>query len=167
MGVNLDKPQQWKADIAQSVDMFNEWFMNFAPAAFRTTRIQTTKDVEATLRATDNLTHIQPAVLRKYPEVLPTLRMSTCPPLAVDRLIGLAGVPNSMVKRMENEEKLPVRRRGSGVLRYLRNGTRLYGPYGKHGYRCRCQGRGSWPDGHGRHGEANCRRKYLLAGVVM
>jgi len=109
MAVNLDKPQQWKADIARSVDMYNDWFMNFAPAAFRTTRIQTTTDVEATLRATDNLTNVQPAVLREHPEVLPTLRMSTCPPLAVDRLIGLARVPNSMVKRMENKKKLPVR----------------------------------------------------------
>jgi len=35
--------------------------------------------------------------------------MSTCPPLAVDRLIGLAGVSPSMVKRMEDEQKLPVR----------------------------------------------------------
>jgi len=109
MGVNLDKPQQWKADIAQSVDMYNDWFMNFAPKAFRETRIQTTKDVEATLRSTDNLTNIQPDILRRHPDALPTLRMSTCPPIAVDRLIGLAKVPSSMVKRMENEKKLPVR----------------------------------------------------------
>lgn len=109
MGVNLDKPQQWKADIAQSVDMYNDWFMKFAPAAFRETRIQTTKDVEATLKATANLTNIQPSILRQHPEALPTLRMSTCPPIAVDRLIGLAGVPSSMVKRMEIEKKLPLR----------------------------------------------------------
>jgi len=109
MGVNLDKPQQWKADIAQSVDMYNDWFMNFAPKAFRETRIQTTKDVESTLRSTDNLTNIQSDILRRHPDALPTLRMSTCPPIAMDRLIGLAKVPSSMVKRMENEKKLPVR----------------------------------------------------------
>ncbi len=109
MGVNLDKPQQWKADIARSVDMYNDWFMNFAPKAFRETRIQTTKDVEATLRSTDNLTNIRPDILRRHPEILPTLRMSTCPPIAVDRLIGLARVPGSLVKRMEKEKKLPVR----------------------------------------------------------
>lgn len=83
--------------------------MNFAPQAFRSTRIQTTKDVEAALHATGNLTNIQPATLRECPEILPTLRMSTCPPLAVDRLIGLSGVPPSLVKRMEDERKLPVR----------------------------------------------------------
>ncbi len=109
MPVNLDKPLQWKADVALSVDMYNEWFMKFAPVAFRTTRIQTTKDVEAALHATGNLTNIQPAMLRQHPEILPTLRMSTCPPLAVDRIIGLAGVSASMVKRMEDEGKLPVR----------------------------------------------------------
>lgn len=109
MAINLYKPNRWKSDIIQSVDMYNRWFMEFAPVAFRTTRIQTTKDVETALRFTGNMTDIQSVVLRDHPEILPTLRMSTCPPLAVDRLIGLAGVPSSMVKRMEEEKKLPVR----------------------------------------------------------
>ena len=108
MAVNLDKPHLWKEDIAKSVDMYNDWFLKFAPKAFRETRIQTTKDVEATLKATSNLRNVAPSILRMYPEVLPTLRMSTCPPLAVDRLIGLAGVPTSLVKRMELKKKLPM-----------------------------------------------------------
>jgi type II restriction enzyme len=109
MPVNLDKPQQWKADVLQSVDMYNAWFMKFAPKAFRDTRIETTKQVEIALRATDNLLNIEPSLLRQHPEILPTLRMSTCPPLAVDRLIGLSGASVSMVKRMEEEKKLPAR----------------------------------------------------------
>jgi hypothetical protein len=109
MPVNLDKPQQWKQDIAASIDMYNDWFMSFAPHAFRTTRIQATKDVEATLHATGNLTNIQPAMIRKHPEILPTLRMSTCPPLAVDRLIGLAGAYPGFVKSMEEHKRLPPR----------------------------------------------------------
>jgi XamI restriction endonuclease len=109
MPVNLDKPQQWKADVAASVDMYNSWFMRFAPDAFRTTRVQTTQDVEAALAVTGNLTHIQPAILRSNPEILPTLRMSTCPPLAVDRLIGLAGVSPGLVKSMEENKRLPPR----------------------------------------------------------
>lgn len=115
MPVNLNKPQYWKADIAQSVDMYNQWFMKFAPKAFRDTRIRATKDVEETLRVTTNLTNIQPEIMRKRPEVLPTLRMSTCPPLAVDRLIGLANVPPSMIKRMEKDKKLPVQLRGAAL----------------------------------------------------
>jgi type II restriction enzyme len=115
MPVNLDKPQQWKADIIQSVDMYNDWFMKFAPQAFRTTRVQTTKDVEAALHATDNITNIQPVLMRKHPEILPTLRMSTCPPLAVDRLVGLAGVSTNLVKTMEILKKIPARMKAAEV----------------------------------------------------
>ena len=109
MAVNLDKPIRWKADIAQSVDMYNEWFMEFAPQAFRATRVQTTQDVEAALHLTGNMTNIRPVIMRQHPGILPTLRMSACPPLAVDRLIGLAGVPPNLVKSMEHEKKLPPR----------------------------------------------------------
>ena len=108
MAVNLNKPQNWKSDITQSVDMYNDWFMEFAPKAFRDTRVQTAKDVEETLHSTDNLINIRPSIIREHPEILPTLRMATCPPLAVDRLIGLAKVPSSMIKRMEKKQKLPV-----------------------------------------------------------
>ena len=114
MAINLDKPNLWKADIARSVDMYNDWFMMFAPQAFRTTRIQTTKDVEAALHSTGNITDIKPAVMRKHPEILPTLRMSTCPPLAVDRLIGLAGVSTNLVKSMERK-KLPPRMSAAAI----------------------------------------------------
>lgn len=89
--------------------MYNDWFMKFAPHAFRTTRIQTTKDVKAALDATAMITNIQPSVMRRNPEILPTLRMSTCPPLAVDRLIGLSGVSPNLVKSMELKKKLPPR----------------------------------------------------------
>lgn len=117
--VNRDKPNRWKADIAQSVDMYNDWFMEFAPSAFRNTRIQTTRDVKAALRSTGNMTNIQPAILRKHPEILPTLRMSACPPLAVDRLIGLARVPSGVVKRMEDVKALPVRMAAADIDREL------------------------------------------------
>ena len=50
MAVNRDKPDRWNEDVAQSVDMYNDWFLRFAPTAYRTTRVQTTKDVEKTLR---------------------------------------------------------------------------------------------------------------------
>lgn len=109
MAINSNKPERWKEDIAQSVDMYNDWFLRFAPEAYRTTRVQTTLDVEATLNATENLTDIGIQLLRSNPAVLPTLRMATCPPLAVDRLIGLAGVPPNLVKTMEKDERLPPR----------------------------------------------------------
>ena len=109
MAVNKDKPDRWKEDIAQSVDMYNDWFIRFAPEAYRATRVKTTKDVEATLKATNNLRDIGVALLKSNPTVLPPLRMSVCPPLAVDRLIGLAGVSKNLVKVMEKKGKLPLR----------------------------------------------------------
>lgn len=118
MGINRDKPDLWKDDIACSVDMYNDWFMNFAPEAYRTTRRQTTKDVEDTLKETDNLTNIKTAVLKNKPSVLPTLRMSTCPPLAVDRLVGLAKVSKNLVQKME-EGELPPRMKATELEDHL------------------------------------------------
>jgi hypothetical protein len=109
MAVNRDKPDLWKADVAESVDMYNSWFIDFAPQAFRDTRIKVTEVVASTLKATDNLRTLQPDILRQNPGILPTLRVCTCPPIARDRLIGLANVAKSVVYRMEVEGKLPVR----------------------------------------------------------
>jgi hypothetical protein len=81
--------------------MYNEWFLRFAPSAFRETRIKTTVQVEETLRKTQNLTDITVRLLRSEPGVLPVLRMSACPPLAVDRLVGLAGISKSLASAME------------------------------------------------------------------
>lgn len=107
MPVNSDKPQLWKADVAQSVDLYNEWFINFAPAAYRTARGQATIDVEEALKLTNNLKNIEPDVLRVYPAVIPMLRMATAPPIARDRLIGLARVPSSLVNSMEKDKRVP------------------------------------------------------------
>jgi hypothetical protein len=104
MGINLDKPHLWKKDIMQSVDLYNQWFMDFAPKAFRDTRVLTAKRVEQALIDTQYLTNISHEVLSQHPEVLPILRMSTCPPLARDRLVGLAGISKSLVLNMEDSE---------------------------------------------------------------
>lgn len=106
--INADKPHLWKSDVAASVDQFNAWFMEFAPAAFRKTRTDTIGKVKSALEATRDLSAISAEVLTSCPAVLSTLRMSTAPPLAVDRLIGLAGVNKNLVDTME-EGKLPPR----------------------------------------------------------
>lgn len=107
MAVNRDKPDLWKQDVKRSVDLYNDWFMKFAPRAFRDTRLKVTKHVEATLQATDNLRNIKPEVLKANPGALPTLRMCTCPPIARERLIGLANLSKNLVERMEKDDKLP------------------------------------------------------------
>ena len=109
MPVNADKIHLWKEDVARSVDHYNAWFLEFAPKAYRQTRQHTTQLVEAALVATSDLRDISPAVLRESPKVLQMLRMSTAPPIARDRLIGLAGVPSNLVFSMEENGTLPAR----------------------------------------------------------
>ncbi|MBL8880914.1 MAG: XamI family restriction endonuclease [Phycisphaerales bacterium] len=106
--INADKPHLWKADIAASVDQFNQWFMQFAPQAFRSTRVKTTEHVKAALIATRDLRNINTPTLKANPSALPTLRMCTAPPLAVDRLVGLASASKSLIGSME-EGKLAAR----------------------------------------------------------
>ena len=104
MGINRDKPDLWKRDVQASVDLYNEWFMAFAPKAFRDTRISNASKVESALINSNYLLNISPELLKDHPEILPILRMSTCPPIARDRLVGLAGVSKSLVENMEDND---------------------------------------------------------------
>ena len=108
MPVNANKPERWKADINQSVDLYNGWFLQFAPDTYRKTRIETTKQVENVFAWTAQLTDISSAILQQYPSILPTLRMTTAPSLARDRLIGLAYVSPHLIRSMEIYHQIPV-----------------------------------------------------------
>ena len=109
--INRSYPDKWKRDIALSVDLYNSWFMDFAPKAFRKARLGTTERVERALKATDNFANVSRELLKGHPEILPILRMSTCPPIARDRLVGLAGVSKTLVESMENSSnpRIPPR----------------------------------------------------------
>ncbi len=52
MAINADKPHLWKADVAVSVDLYNNWFMQFAPQTYRDKRIEVTRHVETGLLRT-------------------------------------------------------------------------------------------------------------------
>jgi hypothetical protein len=108
MPINSDKPHLWKADTHASVDQFNGWFMKFAPKAYRDTRRKTIDSVEQGLTLTKDLTMITPNVIKANPGILPTLRMSTCPPLARDRLIGLANSTKNLVACLEKGTVPPL-----------------------------------------------------------
>ncbi len=111
MSINADKPHLWKADTRASVDQFNRWFMKFAPKAYRDTRKKTIKSVDHGLKQTNDLTTITPEVIKSNPAILPTLRMSTCPPLARDRLVGLADSNKNLVETLEEGKSLRGSRR--------------------------------------------------------
>ncbi len=96
----------------------------FAPEAFRSTRVKTTEHVKAALIATEDLKELTPDRLRANPGALPTLRMCTAPPLAVDRLVGLAGVNKSLVGKMEGG-KLASRMKEELLLAHLASVCRV------------------------------------------
>ncbi|HLF83023.1 MAG TPA: XamI family restriction endonuclease [Blastocatellia bacterium] len=107
MGINLDKPERWKEDIARSVDQYNRWFLKFAPKTYREERVKATEYVAAMLGRTNHLRNLTPKELTEHPSILFALRMSTAPPIARDRLVGLAGVPKLLVNTMEKDGRLP------------------------------------------------------------
>jgi len=119
MAINADKPHLWKADTRASVDQFNRWFMKFAPKAYRDTRKKTIVTVDHGLKQTNDLTIITPEIIKSNPAILPTLRMSTCPPLARDRLVGLAGSSKNVVETLE-EGRLPLRAPREALDQHLR-----------------------------------------------
>jgi hypothetical protein len=109
--INRSAPDKWKQDIAQSVDLYNSWFMEFVPKTFREMRVKTAKSVKLAFKVTNNLLDVSREVLKENPKILPILRMSTCPPLARDRLLGLAGVSKTLVESMEDSStpRIPPR----------------------------------------------------------
>ena len=126
MPVNLDKPHLWKADIARSIDFYNHWFINFAPSTFRESRLATTRQVEYALHHTQAFSAITPQTLAAYPAVLQVLRMATAPPLARDRLAGLAGIKPTLIKNMEIYGRLPKRMPDAELDKSLANVCALF-----------------------------------------
>lgn len=100
--INCDKPHLWKDDVFASVRMYNEWFLAAAPEAFKTTRVKAIDEIERLMLATNDMRDISPALVKANPSIINGLRMSTSPPLARDRLAGLATLPsNSLLKALE------------------------------------------------------------------
>jgi hypothetical protein len=106
MPVNLDKPQRWKADTQLSVDDYNRWFLEYAPLTYRETRARATVYVEDILLRTDNLRRLTSDLLMLHPDALEMLRMSTSPPIARDRLVGLAQVSKNLIENMERSKRI-------------------------------------------------------------
>lgn len=109
MPINADKPYLWKADVEQSIDFYNDWFLRFAPETYRTQRKTTARHVKDSLRKTDYLAAVTPDILRNNPEILAVLRMSCAPPLARDRLMGLAYTGKNLIESMEGKGNRPAR----------------------------------------------------------
>jgi hypothetical protein len=119
MAINLDKPHLWKQDTKTSVDYYNRWFMKFAPKAFRETRKVVTEEVEQAIEESNFFISLSTKLLYAKPHILRTLRMACCPPIAVDRLVGLADTSKSIIKVLE-KGKLPLNIHSDEVTRHLK-----------------------------------------------
>lgn len=106
--INKKKTEHWKDDVVRSVKFYNDWFLNFAPATFISKRNEAIKKVDEIFNKTDCLSNLSAEMLCEVPETLQILRMATTPPIARDRLTGLAYLTRNFVKNME-DGKLPKR----------------------------------------------------------
>ena len=101
--LNADKTQKWKSDTLASIDYYNDWFLRFAPTTYREQRVVKRREVKQAFTITGNLQHLTSDVLAKHPEILSVLRMSVAPPIAQDRLAGLAYAKKSVIACMEGD----------------------------------------------------------------
>lgn len=106
--INNKNTERWKADVQDSVMFYNKWFLNFAPSTYINARQASMSKVEDTFQKTDFFNLLSSSMLKAVPEAITILRMSTTPPLARDRLVGLANVPKSLIESLE-KGKLPLR----------------------------------------------------------
>ncbi len=106
--INKKNIESWKTDVQESVNFYNNWFLDFAPTTYINARCGSIDKVEKTFQITDCFNSLSAELLKSIPEAISILRMATTPPLARDRLIGLADIPKSLVLAME-EGKLPQR----------------------------------------------------------
>ncbi|WP_052848682.1 XamI family restriction endonuclease [Streptomyces avicenniae] len=118
--INADKPQRWNDDVRASVRLYNAWFLAAAPQAYQDTRLVTVHEVERAFGWTADMTAVTPEVLEEHPDVLAALRMSTAPPLARDRLVGLSSGSRSLLDSMEKSGRLPPRMRREVLSGHLR-----------------------------------------------
>lgn len=106
--INKKNVGQWKKDVQKSVLFYNNWFLNFAPYTYIEARQDAINKVEQAFQKTEYFNLLSTDMLKAAPEAITILRMATTPPLARERLAGLAGVSKDFIKGME-EGKLPPR----------------------------------------------------------
>ncbi len=116
--INKNNTGNWKKDVQKSVMFYNDWFLNFAPSTYVNARQEAIRKVENAFQKTECFNLLSTDMLKTAPETITILRMSTTPPLARDRIMGLADVPRSFIKVME-EGKLPSRMHSEILEDYL------------------------------------------------
>ena len=99
--INKNKSERWKADVQKSVLFYNDWFLKFAPVTYVNARQKAISKVENAFKKTECFNLLSIDMLKAAPESINILRMATTPPLARDRLIGLANITDNLMEKME------------------------------------------------------------------
>lgn len=110
ISLNNKRTEVWKADVSQSISFYNDWFLNFAPQTYMAERQNAVKMVEKTFKLTNDLTLMTAETVLSNPSLLHVFRMLTAPPIARDRLAGLASLAKTTVETLE-EGRLPRMKR--------------------------------------------------------
>ena len=123
MDINRKDPDRWNADIQKSVAFYNKWFVSFAPPAFCKARKKSIRKVREAFRLMGSLCDLGDDLLISNPSLLTILRQMTCPPLATDRLAGLACVPAGVVKSIEsgNAKQSTLGKYAPGIMDVIRD----------------------------------------------
>lgn len=100
-GINNKNTECWKADVAESVSYYNNWFLQFAPKTYIEEREKAAVQVEEAFKKTRDLTNLSSAAIIADPSLVHILRMVTAPPIARDRLSGLSYVKKTIVDKLE------------------------------------------------------------------
>lgn len=99
--INKNRSDLWKTDVQKSVSYYNDWFLNFAPETYIKARKEAIDKVESAFQKTECFNSLSINMLKQTPESITILRLATTPPLARDRLVGLADISKNLVEKME------------------------------------------------------------------
>lgn len=119
VSINRERTELWAEDWQKSVLLYNTWFMEAAPKAYRDARAEVVADVQRLFNATDYMRSLTPEVIKHDPCIVSTLRQATAPPIARDRLMGLSGCKKSLIKTLEEGNRLPPRMKPNELDTYL------------------------------------------------
>ena len=74
--INKCDTQRWKQDVRESVLLYNDWFVRFAPAAYRGARASSIDSVVDAFEKSGYFRDISVELLKEAPQILAILRMA-------------------------------------------------------------------------------------------
>lgn len=102
-------PDQWLADIDQSVADYAEWYMREAPIMWANARDRAVVEAENAMTSLNDFRNVSVEALKANPKTLSVIRMAVSPKMARERFVEFVGVKKSLGETMERRDALPKR----------------------------------------------------------